>query len=201
MAPDYPVNDPLAKCVALLNGSLANYNCTDVFNSGTDIDDANVTEALAYICEARPLHDVDLSEMCYFPFKYNDVLYSSCSHDPVDEIDTEGRPWCATEVDNRGNAITSSLTVCQDERHLIEEGSGVGSYCPLPFLHDRIYFDHCTRKGNNDSRLVMEYFWCPDPTSLPPGSNEYTPDGPYGICNEHLQSPGTSLNSYNSKSL
>ena len=68
--------------------------------------------------------------MCYFPFRYKNVTYTSCAHVNATGSDqvvfnAKGEPWCATEVENDGITVKEyKWALCQDERGLILDGDG-----------------------------------------------------------------------------
>ena len=75
--------------------------------------------------------------------------------------------------------------------------SGAGSFCPLPYIFNRAYYDTCTRAKVDGSLIaVEEFYWCPDPND--PGfksnNNEFQPNGKYGKCHDFLKPPGNITN-------
>ena len=41
-----------------------------------------------------------------------------------------------SQVDANGVVVTNKWAFCQDERTLIYDGSGAGTFCPMPFLYN-----------------------------------------------------------------
>ena len=64
--------------------------------------------------------------MCHFPFKYNNVTYTSCAHVKIPGFNLQGEPWCATQVkaEDGITAVEYKWSLCQDERGLILDGEG-----------------------------------------------------------------------------
>ena len=63
--------------------------------------------------------------MCHFPFRYENVTYTSCAHVNITGFNAKGEPWCATEVENDGITVKEyKWALCQDERGLILDGDG-----------------------------------------------------------------------------
>jgi hypothetical protein len=46
----------------------------------------------------RPIPTLGGTDLCYFPFQYQGVTYTSCSLDNNTLLNNNGAPWCATEV-------------------------------------------------------------------------------------------------------
>ena len=187
----YPLDEPDLDCVGLLGPGLkiANVPC-DFRAKSLEIADPPEAE-LAYMCEARNLKSKSSNEACLFPFKFQGITYSSCSHVPIPDWNPLGNPWCATEVDENQNVIRNKWILCQDERTIIMDESGAGLYCPIPFLYDRIYYDTCTRTSHDGSPAFNEFYWCPDPRHLiGENGNEYNQSAPIGKCPDFLKPPG-----------
>ena len=133
---------------------------------------------LGYICEARPTVTVGGAESdipCLFPYKIlpGDDWHTSCVYD---SYGNEGA-WCATEVDEDGIMIGGKWGTCQDERTIAYRGDGVGKFCKLPFLYDRVWYDKCKIEPR-------EELWCP--TELD-ASMQFTENvTEYGYCTLHL---------------
>ncbi len=72
-------------------------------------------------------------------------------------------PILSHQVTSTGVVVSGKWGLCQDERTIIYDGSGAGSFCPMPFLYNRQYFDTCTRKSSVQSTGFENYFWCPNP--------------------------------------
>ena len=63
--------------------------------------------------------------MCHFPFRYENVTYTSCAHVNITGFNAKGEPWCATEVESDGITVKEyKWALCQDERGLILDGDG-----------------------------------------------------------------------------
>ena len=63
--------------------------------------------------------------MCHFPFRYQNVTYTSCAHINITGFNLKGEPWCATEVKSDGITVKEyKWALCQDERGLILDGDG-----------------------------------------------------------------------------
>ena len=69
---------------------------------------------------------------------------------------------------------------------------GAGSFCPLPFVFNRGYYDTCTRqKVDGTPNNVEEFYWCPSPEDVNKGENNlFQPNGKYGKCHDYLKPPG-----------
>eukprot|EP00095_Tigriopus_kingsejongensis_P007865 maker-scaffold1272_size51402-snap-gene-0.12 protein:Tk07865 transcript:maker-scaffold1272_size51402-snap-gene-0.12-mRNA-1 annotation:"macrophage mannose receptor 1-like isoform x1" len=80
-------------------------------------------------------------------------------------MDTQGNPWCATEVDEAvGEMIPGKWGKCVDER-TIAYASAAGHYCSVPFLMNDRYYDTCTRH-TPDRNALNPYYWCPKPQEV-----------------------------------
>ena len=182
--PGHPIEGQ--ECVGWAAGRFLTYPCDQIFNDGTDPIDPSVP-ALGYICEAKTLHSTDLTSTCIFPFRFQNQTYDSCTFEPEEDINPDGLfPWCAIDVYEDGNA--KKFERCQDERHTIISGPGSGHLCPLPFLFEGIWYDHCTRKDPTLQQKYTENYWCPDPRSMNE-SLTYYPGNPVGRCPEILHPP------------
>ena len=177
------------ECVGFMNQKLLSYPCNDsTFFTNKYEKDQN-KPALGYLCETKSLEfENRLDTTCIVPFKYQGKLYDSCSYEKVEGLNPDGSPWCASEVDEQGNAIPQKLKLCEDERRTILYGKGNGYSCPMPFVFDRVYYDHCTRKNNTLQSRYSQFYWCPDPRDVI-GNNEYVVDGGIGACPEFLKPP------------
>ena len=177
------------ECVGLKAARLFTYPCNDTtfFTDGTDLS----KPALGYICEAKIIPTLDSSSVCVIPFKYQGITYDSCSFEIVAELNPDGMsPWCATEVDEHGNAVLAKMALCKDERSIMPYGSGSGHFCSLPFLFNGIYYDHCTRKDFTMQSKFAQYYWCPDPNNITASDEyEYFADRPVGACPKFLHPP------------
>ena len=184
----YPIDGQ--ECVGLNGAKLVSYPCNDTtyFTDKVELDESK--PALGYLCETKSLNTIDEPKTsCTLPFKYQGKMYDSCSYEVIDGFNPDGSPWCATEVDEDGNAIPQKLKLCEDERRTILYGSGNGHMCPMPFLFDRVYYDHCTRKNNTLQSRYTTFYWCPDPRNVSENNVYSIPSGPIGACPEHLKPP------------
>ena len=78
-------------------------------------------------------------EMCHFPFKHKNVVYTSCSYVNIPGFNMNGEPWCATQVESDGISVKEhKWSLCQDERSLILDGDGKLFSIHLNYLD----FDH-----------------------------------------------------------
>ena len=178
------------ECVGFKAAELYTYPCNDssYFLDMKTWDGTDVTKpGLGYICEAKNIPTLDSSSVCVIPFKYQGVTYDSCSFEVIAVLNPDGsKPWCATEVDENGNAVTKAL--CKDERSIMPYGSGNGLFCNLPFIFDRVYYDHCTKKDFSMQTKYAKYYWCPDPTNITE-TEEYFSGWHVGVCPEFLHPP------------
>ena len=69
---------------------------------------------------------------------------------------------------------------------------GAGSFCPFPYIFNRIYYDTCTRaKVDGTPNTVEKFYWCPSPEDVDRNNdNLFLIDGKYGICHEWNKPPG-----------
>ena len=69
---------------------------------------------------------------------------------------------------------------------------GAGSFCPLPFLFNNVFYDTCTRlKVDGSLNKVEEFYWCPSPDDVDKeNDNLFLPNGKHGRCNDNLKPPG-----------
>ncbi len=135
------------------------------------------------MCEAKHIKTSN-DEVCVIPFKYQNSTFDSCSHDINEMASPDGKPWCATKVNEQGFGIEFAL--CEDERHQIIKGSGNGHKCALPFLFNRVWYDSCTRRDHEGIESYKPYHWCPDPRQL----NEsliFETGGFFGYCPKILE--------------
>jgi len=69
---------------------------------------------------------------CVFPFTYSGQTYEACT-----EADSDGKPWCSTEVDDDGNHITGKDGLCnictsQDfDEKMIKDNPSVAEHAKL----------------------------------------------------------------------
>ena len=143
----------------------------------TDFQNAKAPK-LGYICEAKPTITTSGAEVnipCHFPYKLfaGDEWHSSCV---FDSHGNDGA-WCATRVDDRGVMVASKWGTCRDEREIAYRGDGVGKYCKLPFLYERVWYDKCKIAPRDE-------LWCPteldDTMQFVEGVTEF------GYCTRHL---------------
>ena len=170
-------------CVGYRQLQLVTYPCSDpTYFTNKEEKDTN-KPALGYICEAKLL-ETPGSQSCSIPFKHEGITYDSCSFKDIDTPTIS--PWCPTETDENGNAISPTISPCLDERSTILDGNGSGHVCPMPFLFDRVYHDYCSRKDFNQTKRYAEFFWCPDPRKISGDNNLYEPKKPVGQCPKFL---------------
>ena len=181
---DYPnTNDnDTDVCVLWKAKKLRNVPC-DGFHDGANMTLASSVTNLGYLCESRPIRSVKSSDgapewnMCHFPFTYQGVQYDSCVLEQVHQ-----KPWCATTVDGDNDNEMVAWGFCQDEREIIYSGSGAGSFCPLPFIHDGSFYDTCTKLAKDGATGVFEeFYWCPAPDHVDP-EGQFALDGDVGKC-------------------
>ena len=69
---------------------------------------------------------------------------------------------------------------------------GAGSFCPIPFVFDRVYYDHCTRaKVDGTPNTVEDFYWCPSPEDVDKNNNNlFLANGKHGKCYDFLKPPG-----------
>jgi hypothetical protein len=185
-------------CVALDTIYLVNVPCeeTAYYYDGSD----DTKTALAYICEARVIRSKTSTDMCHFPFEFQNTIFTSCSTKPVATFNPDGKPWCATNVGSTGVVVVNKWTLCQDEREIIYKESGAGYYCPMPFIYDRIYYDYCTRRNSEADEGFADFYWCPNPNMVD-ANNKYNQSYPIGRCTQYLFPPGTSQYNFKIRNL
>lgn len=172
---------PGTQCLGFYNKQFWPYDCAQEFNDGSD-----TSAALGYICEARHIKTKDSDIVCVFPFVYNNVTHDSCAFDINEDLESNGLPWCATDVHE--DKTPKKTAFCQDERELIIEKDGSGNFCPLPFLFNGVWYDYCTRKDPTSETKFVDYFWCPDPSAVN-DTNEYISGNSVGKCPDFLKPP------------
>ncbi len=184
----FPTDTAGHECVGLnFQRKIQNTPCNEAGYYSDGVDDTK--PGLGYVCEARVIHDVTRTTTCHFPFIHNGVKYTSCSREPVTDLNPDGEPWCTTEVDDNGEAIEDKMILCQDEGNIIFHHYGVGTFCEMPFLRDRVYHDYCTRKSSSGPDGVTDNYWCPVPEFYDPG-NTYVFGRNMGYCTEYIYPPG-----------
>ena len=69
---------------------------------------------------------------------------------------------------------------------------GAGNFCPLPYVYNRVYYDHCTRaRLEGTSTLLEDYYWCPSPFDVDRDNNNiFQPTGKAGKCYDFMKPPG-----------
>ena len=69
---------------------------------------------------------------------------------------------------------------------------GAGSFCPMPFVFNKVSYDHCTRaKVDGTANTVEPFYWCPSPEDVDRDkSNLFLANGKHGICYDFLKPPG-----------
>ena len=90
-------------CVAFKHLKLVNVPCDNslgyYFDYNTDGDPTTATKPLlGYLCETRQTLLLSGTDMCYFPFVFQGITYTSCSLVNNSLLNNHGAPWCATEV-------------------------------------------------------------------------------------------------------
>ena len=98
------------------------------------------------------------------------------------------------QVTSSGAVVPGKWSLCTDERTIIYDGPGAGSFCPLPFLYDRQFFDNCTRRSSNGTGFEPN-FWCPVPSSVTGPQNLFAAGGQIGKCTNFLIPEGDLLKS------
>ncbi|TRY78182.1 hypothetical protein TCAL_06225 [Tigriopus californicus] len=180
----FPEEDTTKACVAIMTvtGKLRNVPCQGYFN-GTNEGHGK----LGYICEARPIEtlEADPIQVCHLPFIYNSTRHVGCAQSvhASTEMDTQGFPWCATEVNDRGEMVPGKWDKCRDERTIAYDNA-VGHYCSVPFLMNKRYYDSCTRHATTPSAL-NRYYWCPIPSEASLNVS-YSNVGIKGSCTDFL---------------
>ncbi|TRY78483.1 hypothetical protein TCAL_13095 [Tigriopus californicus] len=180
----FPEEDATKACVAIMTvtGKLRNVPCQGYFN-GTNEGHGK----LGYICEARPIEtlEADPIQVCHLPFIYNSTRHVGCAQSvhASTEMDTQGFPWCATEVNDRGEMVPGKWGKCRDERTIAYDNA-VGHYCSVPFLMNKRYYDSCTRHATTPSAL-NRYYWCPIPSEASLNVS-YSNVGIKGSCTDFL---------------
>ena len=144
---------------------------------------------------------------CHFPFKWNGIRHDACTvHDTPN-----GKPWCAIEVDDNGDA-TDAWAACSEDCPM-EETAGVcmttdGVRCQFPFKYIGITHDACTihasagatqpwcsTKVDEDGNHVLEhdeegydvhFGYCNQDCALEKGKqrkyDKRTQIGEFGVC-------------------
>ena len=188
LPPTYPDDDDAnATCVAWHMSTILNIPCQGDYYKGPPAESKLNSDykTLSYLCEAKIIKALDSNEICHFPFWYQGVKHTSCSYRPVPGFNPDGKPWCATEVTEDGTVVSGQWILCEDERQIIVDESGAGYRCPMPFVHDRIFYDYCTRQKHDGTPGREAFYWCPDPNYIVNG-NEYNMSQPIGKCPEFL---------------
>ncbi|CAL4096357.1 unnamed protein product, partial [Meganyctiphanes norvegica] len=67
---------------------------------------------------------------CVFPFRYNDLVFNSCTNLDANE------PWCSTETDSRDNHVGNKWKYCQDSKP-----------CIFPFTNNGNIYKSCREAG------------------------------------------------------
>ena len=93
----YPVDTITESCLAFIGGKLRNIDCENGYFDGT-----TGSNYLGYLCEARPMENLDKS-VCYFPFVYQDEIYDSCSHEYI-----TGTVFCLRALNTRKKELEES---------------------------------------------------------------------------------------------
>lgn len=97
----YPKSDGNT-CVAFKYLKLVTVPCnssTFYYDNGNDGDPTTTTKPLlGYLCETRLMTTASGTDTCYFPFQYQGKTYSSCSLENNTLINSNGAPWCMTDV-------------------------------------------------------------------------------------------------------
>ena len=77
---------------------------------------------------------------------------------------------------------------------------GAGHFCPLPFVSNGQYFDHCTRKSHNGiSNELEDKYWCPSPFNITFDTDLYfqaavfSSGGERGFCTDYSIPPGEEI--------
>ena len=96
----------------------------------------------------------DPQKPCIFPFKFKGEKYFGCPPDP----DVQGRRWCSTAVDNRGNHITGkgNFGFCEEScpKHKTPSKNlhfrNIHIRCPN-------FLDHFSKIGKNNFKAVTVF--------------------------------------------
>jgi len=92
-------------------------------------------------------------QLCQFPFIYKGVRYDKCSYAD------SATPWCATELNTRGEVITNRWGDCASSSCQVEDKNGLSSdcitnqgpvantNCVFPFRHNGVIYNECTTAG------------------------------------------------------
>ena len=100
------------------------------------------------------------------------------------------------QLDENKEVIPDKWILCEDERNVIYDGSGAGTFCPMPFVYDRVVYDACTRLSHDGSPGYSPFYWCPVAkytTSNDEISNIFTESRPVGKCPQFLHPPGQKI--------
>ena len=144
---------------------------------------------VGYLCQAKlekTINGPDANNTCKIPFK------TSISEEPRYSCfysNDTSQPWCATENDADGVMIPEKWGNCKDERITTYDGDGDGSPCILPFLHDRIWRDKCSKSGGK--------LWCPTNLTKPMIFNEAIDK--IGYCTDYLNPSSSGCPPYYAK--
>ena len=68
----------------------------------------------------------------------------------------------------------------------------------MPFVFNRVYYDHCTRTKTDGTAGVESFYWCPSPSDVTKVDlfddnlidSIFTANGKYGKCYDYLKPPG-----------
>merc|ERR1711970_856255 len=96
---------------------------------------------------------------CIFPFTYKGRRFHECTLYET----TNGRPWCAYQVDIFGEALRghycdTSVCPAEEEACVTESGPGRGKQCKFPFTYQGRTYNSCARwtwKGRHYGK-----YWC-----------------------------------------
>jgi len=112
---------------------------------------------------------------CVFPFKYKGKFYASCTKDHT----TNGKAWCATKVDNQGNAIEGSWGDCNNDCFKVSSCTTTvnrrNRKCILPFSYKGSTYSSCTTDHTTNGKA-----WCA--TKVDNQGNVV--EGSWGDCND-----------------